>query len=72
VSELRVTEKGIAIEDGVRVVSRWHWLHRWTEWQTVREGEIGHVRTNAILYHFKDQERHCAVCNKLEARHIRS
>lgn len=74
--ELKISEKGISIREGGGISGLHGFFHlftaRWTQWQTVRSGEItNRVFTGYVKAHFKDEERRCTVCGKLEAREVR-
>ena len=69
---LQITEKGISLHGDEKIVPRFHWFHRWTEWVTVSEGNLvnrcgDHMR---LLGSFKRQERHCVVYGKLAMRKL--
>jgi hypothetical protein len=67
---LIVTEKGISVTSEEKVIPRFHWIHSWTEWKNVRQGEI--ISHGKTLGYWFEQERHCAVCNKLNIREVRT
>jgi hypothetical protein len=73
-SELRVTEKGIAIGEGTPA-ARWHFCFlNWSRWETFREGLInkyhdGLARTY-VCGSVKEQRRVCLKCGKLQMRMV--
>ena len=74
-SEIRVTEKGISINDKEETVPRFHFFHKWTEWKKVREGNLSVWsiigQTDIVTARYIDQERSCIVCGKIQAREVR-
>lgn len=43
-----------------------HLFHKWSEWETTREGEIKHRGTNSVVGYMIVQRRKCLVCKKIE------